>query len=182
MPLRVIQRKPINFGTPPLGARTINVPQIPQQQTQWCWAACADMVLHYYGNTEVQQCDFANWLFGLSGCCSSPSSELCNRPCRVADVSGVYSNWSIRGTPMNRTVSFSTLQSEINAGRPVEVAYQWRGGGGHVAIICGWDTNSTGPFVRVNDPAYGSGGVYYSELLNAYGLLKFGQFTSWMAG
>lgn len=169
MPLRQAKGKPITFVVPPLGGKTINVPQIKQEQSLWCWAACAEMVLHYYGNAGVRQCDFANWLFGQSGCCSSPSSSVCNRTCVVADVQRVYTQWGIRCSLTNGTVSFSTLQFEINGDRPVEVAYQWEGGGGHVAIVRGWDRINTQPFVRVNDPAYGSLGVYYAELLAAYG-------------
>lgn len=169
MPLRVTNGRTIRFAAPPLGAKTLNVPQINQEQTQWCWAGCADMVLHYYGNQGIRQCDLANFLFGLSGCCSSPSSTLCNQPSPVPDISRVYSNYGIRSTHSAGTVTFATLQSEINADRPVEVAYAWSGGGGHAAIVRGWDRNSTGPFLRVNDPAYGSGGVYYSDLLTAYG-------------
>lgn len=178
MPLRVPKGRPINFVPPPLGAKSLNVPQIAQEQTQWCWAACADMVLHYYGNTGIRQCELANWLFGLPGCCSNPSSSLCNRPCQVADVSRVFMNYGVRSSGGNGTVSFSTLQFELNGDRPVEVAYSWNGGGGHVAIVRGWDQNSTGPFLRVNDPAYGSGGVYYSDLLTAYGLGTW--FYTWI--
>ncbi len=169
MPLRVTQGHPITFGAPLIGAKALNVPQIAQEQKQWCWAGCANMVLRYYDNTAVRQCDFANWLFGLSGCCDTPSSTLCDRPCQVRDVSRVYKNWSIRSSTIKGTVTFATLQSEINDGRPVEVAYDWNGGGGHAAIVTGYGTNNTGPFVRVNDPAYGSGGIYYTDLLTAYG-------------
>jgi len=170
MPLRQRHGTQIVFSPPRLGAKSLSVPQINQEQTQWCWAACADMVLHYYGNSGVRQCDFANWLFGQTGCCASPSSPVCNQPCAVNDVQRVYTQWGILSAPSSGTVPFSTLEFEINGDRPVEVAYAWTGGGGHVAVVSGWDRNATGPFVRINDPAYGSGGVYYSDLLTAYGL------------
>jgi hypothetical protein len=59
---------------------------------------------------------------------------------------------------------------DIDRARPVEVGYTWNGGGGHVATVRGWAQDANGLFVRVNDPIYGSGGVYYSNLLNPYGL------------
>lgn len=170
MPIRVTNGQSITAAPPKLGAKVLTVPQIKQEQTQWCWAACADMVLHYYGNAGVRQCDFANWLFAQSACCNVPSSSLCNKPCAIGDVCRVYNQWGIQCSYTGSSVAFATLQSEVNADRPVEVGYAWNGGNGHVAVIRGWDVNATGPFLAVNDPAYGSGGVYYSGLLTAYGL------------
>ena len=170
MPIRVPQGRPIQFGTPLRGARTLNVPQIAQEQKNWCWAACTDMVLHYYDNPDARQCEFANWLFNQTQCCVDPANPACDRGCSRHEVQAVYANWNILSTFIERTVPFAVLQAEIDADRPVEVAFYWNGGGAHVAIVRGWGTNETGPFVRVNDPAYGSGGVYYDDLLTAYGL------------
>ena len=169
MPLRVPQGLPIQFGMPLPDARTLNVPQIAQEQTKWCWAACTEMVLHYYDNPNARQCEFANWLFDQTQCCEDPANPACNQTCSGNDVQAVYANWNILSTLRERTVPFERLQKEIDAGRPVEVAFEWNGRGGHVAIVCGWDTDETGPFVRVNDPAYGSGWVDYDELLTASG-------------
>jgi hypothetical protein len=176
-----LKAKPIRIQVvpPALGGAALNVPEIKQEQTQWCWAACAQMVLRFYGNGAVRQCEFANWLFGQSGCCQAPGTSLCNRPCQVTDVVRVYAAWAKTCSYVPSNVAFATLQAEINAGRPVEVGYRWNGGGGHVAIVCAWDINATGPFLRVNDPWYGSGGVYYSNLLTAYGLGSW-QWT-WIA-
>jgi len=169
VPLRTPQTRSIPITRLRAG-KTIPVPMIKQEQTQWCWAGCADMGLDYYGNAGIRQCDLANWAFGLSGCCSTPSSSLCNQGLPDAKISQLWTAYGIQNSYTASSVPFATLQSENNANRPVEVAYSWNGGGGHVAIVRGWDQNATGPFLLVNDPAYGSGGVYYSNLLTAYGL------------
>lgn len=166
MPLRASGR-PLSPQPPTLGAKTLNVPWIKQEQTQWCWAACADMVLHYYGNATVRQCDLANWLFGLTACCQAPGTSLCNRPCQIADVCRVYNAWSIRCYSASGTVSFGALQFEIDNDRPVESGIAWNGGGGHVVIVRGWYDNSR---VYVNDPWYGHGVISYNDLVTAYGL------------
>lgn len=167
MPL-TSNRFKVVVSAPSLGNVSLPVPQIAQEQTQWCWAACADMVVHYYGNTAARQCEFANWLFGQSNCCASPGSSACNRPCQINDVSRVFSRWGIRSNYSGGSVSFGTLRSEVDSSRPVEVGYAWNGGGGHVALVTGWIVVSGGNALRVNDPAYGSGGVYYNKLLTAY--------------
>lgn len=167
MPLRVSPGKPIAPAPPPLGAKVLNVPLIMQEQTQWCWAACADMVLHYYGNVAVRQCDLANWLFGLSDCCSVPSSSLCNRPCQVSDVCRVYNAFGLRCYSGSGTISFGAIQFEIDQNRPLEPGLAWTGGGGHVVIVRGYYDDGK---VHVNDPWYGQGAITYADLVNAYGL------------
>lgn len=167
MPLRVTKGKTIVPAPPPLGARVLNVPWIKQEQTQWCWAACADMVLHYYGNINVRQCDLANWLFGLSDCCSVPSSSLCNRPCQVADVCRVYNAFGLRCYSASGTISQGAIQLEIDQGRPIEPGIAWNGGGGHVVIVRGYYDDGK---IHVNDPWYGHGAIPYADLVNAYGL------------
>lgn len=175
MPLRVARGTTVVAPPPPLGAAVLNVPWIKQEQTQWCWAACAQMVLRYSGNLTVRQCDFVNWLFGLSDCCAAGSTSLCNRPCQVADVCRVYSAFGLRCSYSNGTVSFGGLQFEIDQGRPVEAGLAWTGGGGHVVIVRGWYDDGK---IHVNDPWYGHGAIPYSDLVNAYGQgTWFGTFT-----
>src|SRR5437660_1156600 len=120
MPLRAPSGKTIVPLPPPLGARVLSVPWIKQEQTQWCWAACAQMVLRYYANLTVQQCDLANWLFGLSDCCAAPSSSLCNRPCQVSDVCRVYNAFGLRCYSSSGTITLGAVQLEIDQGYPVE--------------------------------------------------------------
>ncbi len=178
MPLRVQEGNSISFQEPLPNEKVINVPQIKQEQSNWCWAACAEMILHYYGGTTgttIQQCEFADELFGRTECCSEPSSLACNRPCEIRDVSDLYSSQDIHSELVNNPVPFSTLQSEIGDGRPVEVAYFWgdNGGPGHLVIVRGWRIDGNEEFVHVNDPADSpttmSGIVAYSELLAPYG-------------
>ena len=142
---------------------------IKQKQRNWCWAGGADMILHYYGNSAVRQCDLANWAFGVNGCCRMPSSSVCDRPLRDPKITQLFGAYGLQVSYANSNVDFRRLQSEINSDRPVQIAFSWNGGGGHIAIVVGWGKDTRGGFLLVNDPYYGSGGVYYSELLDAYG-------------
>lgn len=175
MTIRVKARTKIPAQAASLLAGPLNVPLIMQPTgSNWCWAACADMTAAYYGNTGVAQCDFANFLFGLDGCCASPSSPLCDQGASAQDIVKVYSNYGINSTLSESTVSFSSLDFEVSNSRPVEVGYQWfdsqgRPDGGHVALVIQTGVANNQEAVRVNDPAYGSGGVLYSNLLTAYG-------------
>lgn len=175
MPLGVKQGKSISFEELPSTEKIINVPEIKQEQFNWCWAACAEMVIHYYAGPATRQCDFANELFDRTECCSEPSNPNCNRPCEMLDISNLYSNRHIHSQLVDKAVPFSKLQSEIDADRPVEVVYFWRDWEkpGHSVIVRGWRIDGEEEFVHVNDPANSSttmsGIVAYSELLAPYG-------------
>lgn len=160
----------VPIAEPPPWAGQVDIRYIKQEQTNWCWAACAQMVLRRFGNSTVRQCDLAHRLFGEPSCCDNPSSPLCNEAAQVPDIAGVYSAWG-RKKPeyVGKSVPFETLQNEINAKRPVEVGFIWKDGTGHQAIVCGWDVDDTGPLLLVNDPKYGLGAVYYVNLKLAYG-------------
>lgn len=174
MPLRVKEGKSINFREPSPNEKIINVPQIIQEQSNWCWAACAEMVIRYYNEPGTQQCEFANELFNRTECCSVPSSPNRNRPCETRDISNLYSRKHIHSKFVEDAVPFSQLQSEIDADRPVEVVYFWRDWEkpGHSVIVRGWRIEDKEEFVHVNDPADSpttmSGLVAYSELLTPY--------------
>lgn len=172
MPLGVKTGKSISFQDPFPAAKIINVPQIAQEQSNWCWAACVEMVLYYYDELAVQQCELANELFGRSECCSEPSSPECNKPCEIEDVSKLYARRHIHSQFVDENVSFSTLQAEIDAGRPVEIVfYQRRKTRGHLVIVRGWHITETEKFLHVNDPKDSNGAsriVAYSELMDAY--------------
>ena len=144
------------------------VPQIAQAQPEWCWAACAQMVLQYYGQS-IQQCELASGLFG-EPCCDDRDSLLCNEPAQVTDLAGVYQKWGRNAAFIQGQVPFETLQSEIKANRPIEIGFSWSDGGGHQVLVCGWNIDSTGPYLLVNDPKWGSGAVYYVNLQAAYGV------------
>jgi Papain-like cysteine protease AvrRpt2 len=144
------------------------VPQIYQEQTEWCWAACAQMVLQFYGNFTVGQCDLASQMFGES-CCGNPSAPLCNKPSQVPTLANIYTPYGHSAVLIQNYVPFETLQSEINANRPVEIGLNWGNETGHQLLVCGWDIDSLGQRLLVNDPLQGTGPVYYVNLLRAYG-------------
>lgn len=171
MPLRAKQK--YNLSAEPLKVmRTLNVPFIKQEQTNWCWAACAEMVLEYYGNSSSDQCDFANWAFGGATCCTLPSSSLCDKPVKDKKITDLYDHYNLKSSYVSADVPFGALVVEIEGSRPIEVGFTFSGNKtGHVALVVGTDVINGKQVVRVNDPAeQASGGVLYSDLTTAYGL------------
>jgi hypothetical protein len=188
MPLRVTVPVPIAPAPPapaPFApaaapaAAILDVPYARQEQTEWCWAACSEMVARFLGNATVQQCELANFLHGQTDCCQTPGSAACNRPCPVLGVGLVYQHLHINCVSQAGPVNLLVIAQEINARRPVEVGYLWTGGGGHVALIRGYTAQG---LLAVHDPWFGSGTVTYPAVLLAYGrgqwAFSFGDFRS----
>ena len=146
------------------------LPQVFQRAEEWCWAACVQMVLNRLG-VNVQQCEVVNRVFDKTICCATPDDEACNQPVDPGDIVSVYQKCGRQAQLITYPISFEDLQSEILVhGRPVEVGMAWAGIGGHVAMVWGAKMGAQGPLLLVNDPKYGSGSVYYVNLLRAYGL------------
>jgi hypothetical protein len=168
MPLRSTSGTPIPV-TPsavptPLGAaKVLNVPFRQQEQTNWCWTACCEMVFIYYGVLNVRQCDMATYQFGAD-CCAAPSSSVCNQGNWPENI---YNHYGFYNTRSNGPLSPPSLQLEINNDRPIEPYYAWNGGGAHVAIIRGHYDDGD---LEVNDPWYGPGRHTYNDVVTAYGL------------
>lgn len=154
------------FPAPP-GAGLLPIPYISQSETNWCWAACGEMLFSHYGRVPHTQCDLASSQFGLA-CCPSPGAPAaCDLGC-WPDAS--YPAKGLGTTRVWGSLTSAQLRAELGRGRAVQVCYQWTGGSAtHVALIVG--EYASGDF-EVFDPwpAYGRGARSYSQILGAYGL------------
>lgn len=133
--------------------------------TNWCWAACAAMVLNYY-NQNVTLCGVAGFLSPGIDCCQSPF--LCNKGCSADDVQRLYASRGFDSNPTGGPVSAQDLQTEINNGRPVEVGFDSCPGGietmGHLVLVYGYAPDGS---FWVRDPMapIGSGTIAYSQIV-----------------
>jgi hypothetical protein len=185
MPLKVAKRIPIQPARAKPAAKTkavpkafgvqgeimLDVPYVQQEQNEWCWAACTQMVAAYLGQPDVKQCELANFLHGQTDCCQNPGSDQCNQPAPLEKVVPVYNHLNIHAIGEAHAETIAVMVRELNAKRPVEVGFLWYGGGGHVVIVRGLDEDGN---FAVHDPWFGSGPVTYLGLLTAYGQGRWG--------
>ena len=130
------------------------------------------MVLHSpLGNLTVSQCEMATNAHGQPGCCETPTSSLCNRPLVIPKVEEEWDRYNFDSTYHDDHLPFSTIQSEIDAGRPIEVGFTWSGGGGHAVLVVGYEQVSPADKrVFVYDPWHGPvPDLNLDELRAAYG-------------
>ncbi|NUM33971.1 MAG: C39 family peptidase [Candidatus Brocadiae bacterium] len=143
-------------------AQTLNVPQCYQEKTQWCWAGCTQATLSYYGKS-VSQSTIAQhgshgennwiWLWGQS-----------ENPYR-SSIQNLLAIWKIPSSAVSSALSQSQVQSEINAGRPVQIRWGWDSGGGHF-VLCKGINGST---LYVMDPWSGPTVNSYSWVVKGNG-------------
>ena len=147
---------------PPLDVRPVR-----QLMDKWCWAACARMVLRFFGGT-LEQCGIVGRFLG-GNCCPSASAPGCNVDCSVEQVDQAFGIAGLTVRRIPASVTFEVVQAQINGGRPLVAAVKWAGGGGHVVVIHGCRTVGGDRYLSVNDPFYGFGDIRYGDMTQHYG-------------
>lgn len=118
-------------------SRQLNIAMQQQQNSNWCWAASGNTIATYYGYGYSQN-QFCNAAFGRSTGSSCPNSQAA-----LDDVQNALSWIGINpGSYVSGYLRYGTVQSEIDAGRPVETRIQWSSGGGHMEVLYGYDVGN----------------------------------------
>jgi hypothetical protein len=146
--------------------RTMEVAQIAQTQSNWCWATTGQMISRYW-NREKTQCEQATQaLNDGTNCCANPSAcnfgGLANYPWMGLQVQDSMAT----GLP----ITIEQARTEVVARRPWDHGILWTdangnvtGAHGVVGIDAFWFDNQW--WVVINDP---SGGVSYVQSYAAY--------------
>jgi Secretion system C-terminal sorting domain/Peptidase_C39 like family len=129
-------------------SQNLSVPQVFQEQNEWCWAGVSKAVLDYYG-FPLNQCQIADYArqsitwynFGSTDCCLNP-----NLGCNYWNY-----NWGSAGSIQDILIHFGNIQNsgtgtaltlaqigtQITNGRPFIVRWGWTTGGGHFVVGSG---------------------------------------------
>ncbi|MCX5211045.1 hypothetical protein OG689_17385 [Kitasatospora sp. NBC_00240] len=126
-------------------SKKLNITMQQQQNTNWCWAASGNTIATWFGYSYSQN-QFCNAAFGRPINSSCPNSQA-----TLGDVQNGLSWIGINpGSYVTGYLRYSTVQTEVNANRPVETRIQWSSGGGHMHVLYGFDTASN--WVYWGDP------------------------------
>lgn len=135
-----------------VSGEVLDVPEIAQEQSEWCWAGVSTCVLRYYG-VSITQCEVADYArtkitwhdFGSVSCCDDPKTK-CNYwnynfgyPGSIQEI--LQAN-NIENRGIINPLSTTNVVSEIKAGRPFIIRWQRNPSGGHFVVGHGID-NST---------------------------------------
>lgn len=128
-----------------------------QEEDYWCWAACAASVGNYYhGAGAYTQCGIVNACQNKTTCCTNPSD--CNQHGDLDKALTAANSYERR---VDNSVSFSTLQEQIDIGQPVGIRVEWPLFGGHFLMISGYNTSPNK--ITIQDPWYGGMTIKYSS-------------------
>ncbi len=168
----------------PLLNESLTVTSHPQETGMWCWAASGQMVMDYLGH-GVAQCTQANNRFGRSDCCNI---ALCPNPTGShACVTGGWPEFGKYGFTFTRTSStaltWDQVRNDVSSGsscghKPFAFTWAWIGGGGHMMVAVGYQTQSGVNWVEVLDPWAPCVGDRYWITYDEY-VQRAGDHTHW---
>jgi|CXWL01.1.fsa_nt_gi hypothetical protein len=152
--------------------KLLQIGRVEQSMSEWCFAACGEMISKYLALNTTQCLIANNYLKGFGSCndaCQNPS--LCNAPCQIQKISNLYKKFGISSTYIDRPAEGKLIMQEVfNAQRPILALLTYMAGGSHVILITGWQPNGPhGPMVYAIDTRknYGEGWYDYSAILQA---------------
>jgi hypothetical protein len=159
----------------PVDAQVLNLSQVIQEQSQWCWAATSSCGLDYFGY-PVEQCTIAEYTrtvaswhnFGPVNCCTDPN-QGCNywnymfgSTGSLEDILIHFGNLHVNN--LSTTLSLSEIQTEVNAARPFIFRWGWYSGGGH--FLVGYGISGSNIYYMNPLPGYGFEIATYTWLLD----------------
>lgn len=139
--------RPLRYKVPVKGVR--------QQQTYWCWAACAEMILNKF-SIEKNQCEIVSRTLGIDECCEDGSTADCNQPLKISRVTELYEAYGINVTYRDGDLSMDEIVEHVSANHVLKVGLVWWDPpfSGHAVIINGYDLadDDDEPLVLFVDP------------------------------
>jgi hypothetical protein len=143
-------------------ADELSITSHEQLQNQWCWAACSESVLNFYG-LLTQQCEMANYAFGQSNCCNNVvwpdgTGTSCDRA-NALGSGNILADWlqliwgmknaqsviknfgNVDSSYRPYAVSTKTVEEQISRKAPWIMGWAWTSGGGHALLGYGFSSN-----------------------------------------
>lgn len=158
----------------------LNIPYVNQTQQNWCWAACAAMVINFYEETNLTSCSVASQEFNYN-CCSNPSP--CDKQNSLDRFKFMVGKYDINTYDFENRVNWNTIKNQLDNDETmilrVESDY-----GGHFLIVYGYyvqynhTTERTARMLKIYDPYLTYDRVHgkqdrftinYERLLTGYG-------------
>lgn len=145
------------------------VPAYQQEQSNWCWAGCGQMLYWAYKPGTISQCNFVavsrdrensewfdcnNLSSSTADPCTSPGTF--NSPQSLytcgGSIENVLDHYGISSTGYGNAFSTTDLTNATSARKHMVARWGWNSGGGHFVVIYRY----SGGNVSFNDPWYGS--------------------------
>jgi hypothetical protein len=118
-----------------------------QEKSNWCWAACTQMIMKYRARHFDEQCEIVELArsrntsqWGNTACCLNPDAG-CNAgqpndmtPTGAGTTRELLGYHNIATGSYSRSLTYAESKTQINASTPFIVRWGWTGGGGHAVL------------------------------------------------
>jgi hypothetical protein len=145
--------------------KTLPIKLVAQEQSQWCWAATAEMTMSFKaiaGTQSPSQCSQAtkapdNVLFELNGlsrqdCCANGHENASKEPCN-SPFFPQYEQWGFTSAFItDGAPSWEQLKLLINRDQPLAFQWRWKPVNAHYMVAIGYKEISNKRFVLYLDP------------------------------
>ena len=138
--------------------KTLSMTPYTQETNHWCWAACAKMVLKYYGVSTSQ----TNIVISVKGYPSPDNNinEMGGTGAEIATaLNSFYSDGDFAVVTNSRHITFNYIKNKIAANKPVIMTGTLSNGDGHAIVCYGYDTSGEDYILYIIDPAVGRTGT-----------------------
>jgi len=155
-------------------SKRLNFSMEDQIEDLWCWAAVSKSIATYFDPSSTwTQCSIADEAWERTDCCGVGANGPCNQRWFLDSALSIVDSFARKGSSPE---SFSNIQQEITAGRPVCLRSENLSGEGHFLCITGWRTDEEGTNdYYVHDSSHGPGWILESRLKDRY--IGFGKWT-----
>jgi hypothetical protein len=162
----------------------LNIPRIEQKTTEWCWAACTQMIIGFTTNKKITQEQIVAIMYDVFLNEVSINNPECNQPASELEIKKIFEEYAVSYEFLKNVLSYQQLIKELNTS-PVGIGIQ-RENGGHMIIAYGYNTNGgTQQEVLIRDPWKDYAPIItvdYADLINGkYGSSSRGKWidTFW---
>jgi Papain-like cysteine protease AvrRpt2 len=135
-----------------------------QHENEWCWAAVAVSVDHYFNPnaTSTQEALAAELTAGDTECSTKPD-------CPEALQTALENLGHLNGQPETDSLSFDEVQTAIGNSLPLCIRIEWFGKGAHFVAIDGVGSTPGGDdLVHVKDPFFGDSSMIFNDFYENY--------------
>lgn len=110
-----------------------------QEKSNWCWAAAGKSIIKYLYGDAFSQCNLYMWGKGYSSCSTNETGSIWSQFTNMFNEAGVYNGGGVLMTAME----WPYIEAQINLKRPALALIAWTGGGGHFAVVNGYNDSTT---------------------------------------
>lgn len=136
--------------------RTVAVARYTQERSQWCWAACAQMIGKAVTYSAKSQSSICTKIFGT----------VKNTGATAAQTKTALAYTTGKTCKNTGLISNASVQTEINQDQPFIAGILWNSGGGHMVTVYGYSDSKVAIIDPESSATKGSRYYEYSKLKN----------------